>query len=156
MAVKGWNQLQSEVLSSEGNTKFTSLSWSDLQSSPPSSDHHHWRLLPLTISGKPSCIPTIFTCNPSKWSLAKSQWSVEILVKDLWNFVVFRSNILILFLFLHSGFGGELSFQFDGELSVKPLISKGLSWSLLRMTLETVSVDSTRWTTISSMKTHVL
>ena len=156
MAVKGWNQLQSEVLSSESNTKFTSLSWSDLQSSPPSSNHHHWHLLPLTISGKPSCIPTIFTCNPSKWSFARSQWSVEILVKDLWNFVVFWSNVLILFLFLHAGFGGELSFQFGGELSVKHLVPKGLSWSLLRMTLETVSVDSTRRTTMSLMETRVL
>lgn len=79
----------------------------------------------LSISAKPSGILIIFTCNPSKSSFAKSQWSLEVLVGDLQSFVVFRSNAFVLFLFLHLGFGGELNFQSDAELSVKHLVPKG-------------------------------
>lgn len=116
--------------------------WADLiynphHHHPPTTTHPpsppHWPWPPQAISAKPSCIPVIFTCSLAQWSFAKSQWRLQILVGDLQCFVVFRSNVLVLFLFLHFGFGREQSSAFSVMLSyqLKALAPKGwLSWRL--------------------------
>ena len=111
-------------------------------------------LTPQAISGKPSCIPTIFPCSLSQCSFAKSQWSLEILVGDLQYFVGFRSNVLVLFLCLHFGFGREQGSAFSLMLSsqLNTLAPKGRLGVFLNYIGNSVSwLNSVTRTTVFSM-----